>query len=902
MDPVSATNPETLLEHAAWVRRLARGLVADAHGAAELEQETWLAALTHTPDAGAEAGWGRGWLARVATNLAHRSRRARARAAEREEHAARHEAQPSASELVERADLTRVLVAHVVALDEPYRSTLLLRYFEELSPSEIARREGIPLRTVKTRLARGLAQLRERLDRSRERESWLPALMAWCDPLRAPLPLLSGLILMKTSTKIVCAAPLLFLIAGGVWLAQRGKEPMDLRAEAQPAIEPPTAPAATTPAPSAPEPESVRTAAPAPEPAPPVKAPALRGRVIDRSGQPIGGARVALSTVSGAVFHWSGGSAPEDFAHTASAADGTFSIELAPSRVGELSVTAKGFGKVYAGRRRSGDFVEVVLAPAGTIEGHVRRAPDAAPVEGAKIVVRGTDNAVYNPVLGEAITDAKGAYCIEDLSARDYWVWLASPRAGTPIVETVSVTSGAKVVHDFDLSAVRPVVVRGRVVAAGSSVAIGDAVVRVDPDSVRTDANGSFELRTVVAESASKVAIEANAPGFIGRRKEVASDGASDVEFALTRGQSVTGKVVGPDGAPIDGAQIRLFYDGPSSGGFPGRSKPDGSFEIGGVDGGTRWGMVVVAEGFAAAAFECPQLDSNPKDFGEIKLALAAVLVATIVDEAGKPWTDCDVWLYGGDAGRARFTDVPIKAFDSRFGQRMNKARADGRTVFAELAAGEYTLKTRVAGRSAWVEASLSLEEGEVHDDFEVVIPRGLTLSGRTVDPEGRPVAGMFVFVQRPGSDGVEGSANTGTDGVFEIAGLEPGEYLVRTMIGNVASQEARKRFANGKWTATAGGEPLELVMPLVSSIAGRVVDADGKPLSGASVSAWDADGGIADVVGRSDANGWFNLTVRAGATLELRANLKLGEAVLRGSLAAVAAGTSNVELRLAAQ
>ena len=74
---MSATTPEALLEHAAWIRRLARALVADVHGANELEQETWLAALTHAPSAG--LGWDRGWLARVAANLAHRSRRTRAR-------------------------------------------------------------------------------------------------------------------------------------------------------------------------------------------------------------------------------------------------------------------------------------------------------------------------------------------------------------------------------------------------------------------------------------------------------------------------------------------------------------------------------------------------------------------------------------------------------------------------------------------------------------------------------------------------------------------------------------------------------------------------------------------------------------------------------------------------------
>ncbi|MEO6708044.1 MAG: sigma-70 family RNA polymerase sigma factor [Planctomycetota bacterium] len=906
---MNATRPETLLEQAAWVRRLARGLVADVHGAADLEQETWLAALTHTPDAGAEAGWGRGWLARVAANLAHRSRRARARAAEREELAARCEAQPSAAELVERAELTRVLVAHVVSLEEPYRSTLLLRYFEELSPSAIARREGIPLRTVKTRLARGLAQLRERLDRSSDRESWFPALLASCSPPRVPLPLVPTLILMKTSTKVLCAALLLFLLGGGVWLAQHGEEPSDVRAAAQPVVEPPPAPAVTTSAPSAPAPGPERATAPTPEPssatAPAPLASALRGRVIDRSGQPIAGARVELSTVAGAVFNWSASSVPEVFTHTQSGADGKFSIELAPSRVGELSAAAKGFGKAHAGRRRSGDFVEIVLEPAGTIEGHVTRGPERAPVEGARIVVRGTDNAVYNPALAEAITDADGLYRVEDLAARDYWIWLASPRAASPLIETVSVASAATVVHDFETSAVRAFVVRGQVTDASSSAAIGDALVSVEADTAHTDATGAFELRSVVAEKASKVTIKVGARGFLEQRVEVASEGAMNVEIALTRGQSVSGKVVGPDGEPIEGAQIALFDDAKGqspSGGIRARSESGGSFEVDGLKAGARCGLVVVAEGFAAAAFELPAIESAQKDLGEIELASASALVATIVDDAGKPWTDCDVWLYGGDAGRARFTDAKVEAFDQRFGLRMNKTRTDGRAVFGELAAGEYILKTRVAGRSAWVETSLTLDEGEVRDDFDVVIPRGLALRGRTLDPEGRPVAGVFVLVQRQGSDDVAGSANVGSDGVFEIAGLESGEHVLRTTMGVVSSPEARKRFASGKWTVTAGGEPLELVMPLVSSIAGRVIDADGKPITGASVSAWDAGAGMADASGRTGANGEFKLSVRAGATFELRANMKVGDAVVRGSLAVVAAGAEEVELRLAAQ
>jgi RNA polymerase sigma-70 factor (ECF subfamily) len=62
----------------------------------------------------------------------------------------------------ERASATRRAVA---ALGEPYREVVALRFFGERSLEEIATITGRPLSTVKTHLRRGLARLREELDR-----------------------------------------------------------------------------------------------------------------------------------------------------------------------------------------------------------------------------------------------------------------------------------------------------------------------------------------------------------------------------------------------------------------------------------------------------------------------------------------------------------------------------------------------------------------------------------------------------------------------------------------------------------------------------------------------------------------------------------------------------------------
>jgi RNA polymerase sigma-70 factor (ECF subfamily) len=54
----------------------------------------------------------------------------------------------------------------VAALPEKSRAIVVLRYQEDLDPTEIARVLAIPVGTVKSQLQRALALLREKLSRS----------------------------------------------------------------------------------------------------------------------------------------------------------------------------------------------------------------------------------------------------------------------------------------------------------------------------------------------------------------------------------------------------------------------------------------------------------------------------------------------------------------------------------------------------------------------------------------------------------------------------------------------------------------------------------------------------------------------------------------------------------------
>ncbi len=198
----------------------------------DVAQDVWVAALEHGPR---ETSSLRAWLAALARNLAWKSRRGDRRRAAREEAVARPEAVPSAAEILERESVRRRVIEAVLALEEPYRSTIVLRYFEGLEPREVARRLEIPVETVRTREKRARELLRTRLDREHGgdgdgRLAWSLALVR---ELRLDAPpwhalpiiaksILSGGFIMSTVKIAAGAAALVLVLVGTLaWLEAR---------------------------------------------------------------------------------------------------------------------------------------------------------------------------------------------------------------------------------------------------------------------------------------------------------------------------------------------------------------------------------------------------------------------------------------------------------------------------------------------------------------------------------------------------------------------------------------------------------------------------------------------------------------------------------------------------------
>ena len=467
-------DPAELLDDSRWIQRIARGLTGDTAAADDAVQETWIAALRKRPRRGVSL---RPWLRGALRKTVLEKRREEAGRDRRQRACARPEATPSTAELVERAELQRLIADEVVALAEPYRTTILLRYFEGLSAAEIARRRGLPAATVRSHLARGLERLRQRLDEQHrgDRALWCAVLLKLPHPSNsAPTAgvgagLLAGTVAMKTLWQVLGVVVVAVSIGIGLWLS-RGRDGIDPEAGLSPesgevlALE---EPGEEPPPELSPRPEAGRVeAAPPTEVAPAAEAVAVvtdfharvEARLVDEEGRGIGGAflRVADGHGRRRDLAW--------LAQGFSDSRGEVSV-LVPIPESERSVAivvgGSGFAVNYSGARLVHDETthlgDLVLGPGGVVTGRVEDHL-GVPVAGAIVEASDPHEQLRSDpaelrrvgpvsIVKEAVcaTDDAGRFRLEGVAVGSRNVWAGASGRAWVSAGPFEIESGAEI-------------------------------------------------------------------------------------------------------------------------------------------------------------------------------------------------------------------------------------------------------------------------------------------------------------------------------------------------------------------------------------------------------------------------------------------------------------------------
>jgi hypothetical protein len=511
----------------------------------------------------------------------------------------------------------------------------------------------------------------------------------------------------------------------------------------------------------------------------------VSGSVVDGDGQGIPGASVYLETDPSRLT--------EDFTSRTDSA-GAFEVRGVPAgrfRVRALhpSFTPGGVPEVRVDPAKDPVPVRIVLGPGARVEGHVRHR-DGRPFTLGRVIVSSSDPSAAYGWPEPIPLDDSGAFVAEHVlpgRARVH-VLAFTPRV-TPIstgalttlsqiaMQPVELREGEAAVADV---ALRDVVVSGRVTRGGRAASgvrisassgspsisfsgLGGApppTVAAGPPALAatTGEDGGYELLVFVPGPARVGLAAVSGQGFPAREVNVPDTSRFTLDLDIGE-TAVSGVVVDRDsGAPLPDASLRLSsIDGRGYSGAPGRSGPDGRFEM-----GAEAGEYTLSAELPGRVRVVLPVRVDPAGLADLRLEMdkGLAIVGRLQDVAGRPATGQTIVAIGAD------------------GFERAAVRADGSFRLEGLTDRPYALS--VGSSLAGFATRPGVRPGP--EPVPLILRQAGRVALRVVSPDGRPVAEALASVMLVDGAPVDllGSMAppTSEEGATEI-GVPPGEVSI---------------------------------------------------------------------------------------------------------------------------
>ncbi|MEW6745190.1 MAG: sigma-70 family RNA polymerase sigma factor, partial [Planctomycetota bacterium] len=800
----NAMTPEELLAHVEWIRRFSRSLVSDASSADDIAQETWLTALKNSPPSDRPL---KRWLVRVARNFARQRAREEGRRIRREEEVARPAAEPSPPDVVEKVEAQRLVVDAVLALGEPYRTTVLLHYFEDLSSAEISRRENVPEGTVRWRLKRGLDEVRVKLDArfGGDRRAWMAALAFLARP-EAPAvtagvaaSLISGVLAMSTLAKILivtaCTAGVLAILLGAGLLAKilpatPASSPREeiVRNERESPLESLPAIHAQPLEPVARTEISVPEAAAAEEEEPsPARAVLVRARFLSREGSAIQGVRARE------VYP------PEEPAEALSGEDGRVELRLRPpdwQTDVTVSAAAPGFATRTLEASLGGEAVvvlgDITLDPGGSASGHVVDSEGRAVAEAdvfatdPELRTFSRDPSVLgptNPTLVSVSTREDGSFTLEGIPEGFVRIWSRTRDTKYSFTDPIEVRAGQETAGiRLTLEPLDPDDLIEGIVLAPDGSPLNRARVSYEyrgllgsgSGSLQTGSNGRF--RVLAPRRARYDLFAADGDGrFSGATATGVEPGTRDLVLRLTEPQLLTVKAHEPDGRPVKRFGLVVYAprrtrvlsvlpEDEHEGGVAYVALPPVTFEI-----------EVKAPGHAPSSLGAFQPGAVPREVDCVLVALPGIAGRVTAD--GGPVEGARVLLLARASVNMRtlHNGFAVKVEPGALAEGQTDASGSFRLDVVED--GLYFVRAEADGFAPAEIGPFEVRAGDGARDLALLLSKGGTLEVQVLTDAGLDPSGKIVAISRGDARAV--TARTDASGRATFVNVMTGPWLV---------------------------------------------------------------------------------------------------------------------------
>lgn len=534
----------------------------------------------------------------------------------------------------------------------------------------------------------------------------------------------------------------------------------------------------------------------------------LAGRVSGPDGEPVPDAQVWIVPDEEA-----GERVWREFLEAGPAAttgpDGRFAVSgLAPDGPLILDVCRPGHLTAHVQQAElPDDAMEITLRPAARLSGRVV-GPGGEPVARARVgthpsgaspddtfpVLLRARPCPWSSPLQQEETDTDGRFTLEPLPAGTYGLWAVAEgylRAKQDGHEVEPGRESAEATLVLD----RGALVAGRVLTAEGAPVAGAGVHVSGSDAYpegKTDGDGVYRISGAEPGERSVVARHPRF-GDGGLTVEI-RPGENRVDLTLEprNERKLSGRVVGPDGEPVQGARVEIQnnpFEHASA-----YTLQDGSFTLS-TRGADHFELLATKPGYSPARLDDWSVAGAGEGL-ELRLGRTSGLSGRILGVATE------------DLPR-----VEILATEEQRLQRRGFASPDGVYRILELSPGSWHVSARLGSRS--VEARVEIRPGE-EEVLDLSLPLVSEVSGRVVGAEGEPIAGAYVKLASPAAE-LWGA--TEVDGSFSID-AQNGTYAV------VAEKDGHP-FTRLKEPVTVDGAPvagLEIRMARGASITGRIL------------------------------------------------------------------------------
>jgi hypothetical protein len=585
---------------------------------------------------------------------------------------------------------------------------------------------------------------------------------------------------------------------------------------------------------------------------------ALTGLVVDEHGEPV----VQATVIAARGDSWQPGL--DKWVGT-SDARGRYRLEgLAAGRV-TLFLLREGRPLLQVGAFGVPDTTtyDVRLRPGGTVRGTVTDE-DGQPVEGAE--VRTAMQNTWSPMVAK--TTSEGTFELADVPAGPLAYFRVTAPGYMPYPDPSapqqgsgeSLREGAEMVRDVVLR--RGLTADLTVLAAADGQPVPGAAVALylarqwgddhQPFEAQTDELGRASVpglvpgEYLVVLRADGYVQEGMPPWFVNLlqspeampaawRLTAVTGGEPLVRtYRLTRGATVSGKVVCSRGLPVSGALVTATG---ASNEFPVFTDGEGRFEVTAVRPGNRCTATATSPDHAPGTSEpFVVLPGQAVRDVEVKLGAAGRVSGYVRTPDGRPLQGAMVRHVQG-----KLADNNPWAFRQFEHAQRFPVAPDGRFEVTGVTPGNVTVRADAEGYlPAWHNEVLVVADQET-GGLELLLQAPLEIRGRVESQDGGPVAGAQVSAQYTGTGqarvrsfvtglGGDPTAQTDAQGEFVVKGLKAGNY-------NVWAQASG--FASGSRVATStDAGPVLVTLARGRTIAGRVQDESGQGLGGVPVSA----------------------------------------------------------------